>query len=107
MSQIPSDVSASAAQAGFQAREVDKDREARRAGESHASDRQSKSIDQTDTTVDTEDADVAVFTNAEGGGSQGREPGEEQAEDTPDKAPGAVEGITQGDDGRLHLDLEA
>ena len=106
MSQIPSDIAASASQAGFQAREVSKDRDARRAAESSAADHQIKSLAQAGSTVDTEDADVAVFSDSEGGGSQGRETADESAtasEDTPvnDK------GITKDGDGRLHVDLEA
>lgn len=106
MTHIPSDLSVSAAQAGLQAREVSKDRDVKRAGESHAADRQLKTIDEAGSTVDTEDADVAVFTDAEGGGSQGRESAGEPPAET-GREPGAEKGITKDDEGRLHVDLDA
>ena len=108
MTQIPSDVPASAAQAGFQAHEVSKEREARRAGQSHAANRQVKTIDEAGTTVDTEDADVAIFGDAEGTGSQGREPEEEEAHQEAEHDTGrSDQGITKDTDGQLHVDLEA
>ncbi len=105
MSQIPSDIAASAAQAGFQAREVTKDREAHRAGQAHAATRQVKTVNDAGTTVETTDADTAVFTDAEGQGGQGR-PFEEEASPPADE-PGSPPGITTGEDGRTHVDLEA
>lgn len=108
MTQIPSDVPASAAQAGFQANEVAKEREARRAGLSHAANRQVRTVDEAGTTVDTEDADVAVFSDAEGTGSQGREREKEETPPDAEKdAAGGDQGITKDVDGQLHVDLEA
>ena len=57
-------------------------------------------------TVVAEDADTAIFADAEGTGSQGRsfeEPGaeERQAPETSDN------GISKDEDGQLHLDIEA
>ncbi len=106
MSQIPSDIAASAAQAGFQAREATKDREANRAGQSHAATRQVKTVDDAGTTVETTDADTAVFADAEGQGSQGRHT-DEQPEATTPNEPTKDSGITTDLDGRLHVDLEA
>ncbi len=106
MSQIPSDIAASAAQTGVQARQVTNDREVRRAGQAHAASQRVKTVNDADTTVETTNADVEVFTNAEGQGSQGRQldqllPPQEEP------APPAPPGITTGEDGRLHVDLEA
>ena len=106
MAEIPSDIASSAAQAGYQAREVGKERGARGAAQAHAANHQIKAVDESGSTVETEDADTRVFTDAEGGGSQGRAFEEEHPEsetpaDSPDK------GITRDQDGQLHLDLEA
>ncbi|MGB2987074.1 MAG: hypothetical protein WBE26_14470 [Phycisphaerae bacterium] len=108
MSEIPPDISSSAAQAGFQARETAKERDARRAGQAEAANRQAKSVTEAGDTVETTDADVAVFADAEGTGSQGR-PFEEAETGEQETAGGADEknGITKGDDGQLHVDLEA
>ncbi len=108
MAEIPSDIGSSAAQASFQAKEVAKEREARRAGGADAVNRVVKAVDEQDTTVDTEDADTAIFADAEGAGSQGR-PFEEQAEGESDgaSAGGPENGLHTDEDGQLHLDLEA
>ena len=107
MTQIPSDIPASAAQAGFQSNQVAKEREARRAGVSYAADRQVKSVDEAGEVVDTEDADVAIFAEAEGGGSQGRDTPEEPDSEAPAESAPPQEGVTEGKDGRFHVDLEA
>ncbi len=106
MTQIPSDLPASAAQAGIQAGEVAKDRDARRSGNADAARRQLKAVDEAGATVDTDDADVAIFADAEGTGSEGREnlePEETPEEETQDDG----DGIRRDDDGQLHVDLEA
>jgi|GEM_PF-514467 len=110
MAEMPSNIAGSAAQAGYQAHDVAKGRDTDRAGQASAVNRQVKATDETDTTVETTDSDTAVFADSEGAGSQGRaseEPSsnEEPNEDAAD-AP-TPEGLTQDDDGRLHLDLEA
>ncbi len=107
MSEIPPDLASSAAQSGVQSREIAKEREARRAGQADAATRQVKTVDEAGSTVETTDDDVAVFTDAEGSGSQGRESEQHtpaEAEST-DKNDGR--GITKDDEGRLHVDLEA
>lgn len=107
MSEIPPDLPSSAAQSGVQAREVAKEREARRAGQAAAATRQVRTIDEAGSTVETTDDDVAVFTDAEGSGSAGRESEEQttpEPESTDEPARG---GITRGDDGQLHVDLDA
>jgi hypothetical protein len=107
MSEIPPDLPSSAAQTGVQAREVAKEREARRAGQSDAATRQVKTVDEAGSTVETGDDDVAVFADAEGGGGQGREPEEHGPPEAESADAGAGGGITEGDDGQLHVDLEA
>ncbi len=107
MSEIPPDLPSSAAQTGVQAREIAKEREARRAGQADAATRQVKTVDEAGSTVETTDNDVAVFSDAEGSGSQGRA-FEEGAPPQPEAAgEDAGTGITQDDDGQLHVDLEA
>ena len=107
MAEIPSDIASSSAQAGYQAREVGKERAAGTAGQSNATQRQVKAVDEADTTVDTEDADTQVFTNSEGGGSQGRSL-EEESPGIPEQAADHDEqGVTKDEDGQVHLDLEA
>jgi hypothetical protein len=105
MAEIPPDIPSSAAQAGFQAREAAKERDARRVGQAEAAKRQVRTVDETGETVDTADADVAVFTDTEGMGSQGRafQEEEEQAKDETDPDGG----LSEGEDGQMHLDLEA
>jgi len=103
---MPSHIASSAAPASYQAKEVAKERESRRAGQTNASNRQVKSVDEQGGTVDTEDADTAIFADAEGTGSQGRtfeEPGAEERQEPkiPDN------GIRKDEDGQLHLDIEA
>ena len=107
MAEIPSDIASSAAQAGFQAREVARDRDARSAAQSNAVDRQVKASGEADTTVETTDSDTQISADAEGTGSQGRNRQEENPEqqDTPEK--NTDNGITKDAKGRLHLDLEA
>jgi hypothetical protein len=108
MAEIPPDIPSSAAQAGFQARETAKERDARRAGEAETAKRQVKTVDESGATVDTADADIAIFADAEGTGSQGRafqEQEEAPEEDVQKRRKG--DGITKDDDGQLHVDLEA
>ena len=106
MTEMPSHIVSSAAPASYQAKEAAKEREARRAGQADTANRQVKAVDEQGTTVDTEDADTAIFADAEGTGSQGRpfEEGKPEQEDAPD-TPG--DGVIEGEDGQLHLDLEA
>ena len=106
MAEIPSDIASSAAQAGYQAREVGKERGSRGAAQAHAANHQIKAVDESGSTVETEDADTQVFTDAEGGGSQGRDLEEEPSE-TEGAGDSSATGITQDQDGQLHLDLEA
>ena len=108
MAEIPSDIASSAAQAGFQARQVAKERDARSAGSIDAADRQVKAVDEADSTVDTEDGDTAVFTNAEGQGGQGRSfedvADDDLAEQGEETSPN---GVSTDDNGQTHLDIQA
>jgi hypothetical protein len=106
MAEIPSDIAASAAQAGYKAQEVSAERDAHRAGPAQAAGRQVKSVDEAGNSVETTDNDTQVFTDAEGSGSLGRELGQESEEERQREA-GNPNGITRDDDGRLHVDLEA
>ena len=74
---------------------------------SHATNRQIKAVDEAGAVVDTEDADVAIFADAEGGGSQGRETAQEQEPEDSEKPASPQDGITTDDEGQFHVDLEA
>jgi len=107
MAEIPPNIPASAAQAGFQARETAKDRDARRAGQADAVTKQVRTVDESGNTVETTDADVAIFADTEGGGSQGRAFEEEENTESESTGAEANGGITKDQEGQLHLDLEA
>ena len=107
MADIPSDIPASAAQAGYQAREVGRARDARSAANANASNRRARAVDEADTTVDTEDTDNQVFADAEGPGGQGRPFEEGNPPDAHDPMEESKTGITKDDDGWLHVDLDA
>ena len=108
MVDIPPDVAASSAQAGFTAREVAAERDARRTGRAEAARRQIQSLDEASATVDTNDGDTAVFTDAEGTGSQGRATeDDEPSPDDHEQDATAESGVVKGDDGRPHLDIQA
>jgi hypothetical protein len=109
MADIPAGgVEASAAQAGYQAREAARAKDAGAAGRANAANRQTKAVDEAASSVDTEDNDTQIYADAEGTGSQGRSLQEEgQAEPGVEPSEASTEGITQDEDGQLHLDLEA
>ncbi len=107
MSQIPSDIATSAAQSPLAARDVAAEREARRAGDASAASNTARTVTEAGSTVETTDADVAVFSDAEGAGGQGRAFQEEQqGEDTPPPTSSEQPGITRGPDGQLHVDIQ-
>ena len=107
MSEIPSDVAASGAQAAFTGREVAKEREARRVGQVDAAKHQIKTVDEAGSTVETSDKDVAIFADAEGSGSEGRENEEAPSQESAEPSEGSSTGIVRDDDGQLHVDIEA
>lgn len=106
MAEMPSNIPASAAQAGFQANEVSKEREARKTAKSQTASKQLKALNETSGVVDTTDTDTAIFSDAEGTGSQGRAFDEEDQELTSQEDK-PQNGISTDIDGQLHLDLEA
>ncbi len=107
MAEVPSEIASSAAQSGVQSREVAKGRAAARANISSAASRETKAVEEAGSTVDTEDEDNRIFTDAEGGGSQGRTFEEGAAAEQGQGEAVSDNGITQDEDGQLHLDLEA
>ncbi len=110
MSDIPPpNVAGSAAQAGFQQAEVAKARDAHRAGQGSAARRTVKAIDDAGTTIETTDDDTAVFSDAEGGGGQGRATGEESSEghESGERSAEADGGISTDSSGKKHLDIQA
>ncbi len=107
MAEVPADLPASAAQSGIQAHEVAKERDARRTGQIEAASRQTKAVDEAGSTVETTDGDVAIFSDAEGSGSEGRESEEQPTDEQESDDQATSDGIVEGDDGILHIDLEA
>ena len=107
MAEIPSDIASSAAQSGYQSREVAKERGAARAGQAHTVNRQVRAADEAGSSVDTTDADARVFADTEGQGSLGRQTEAETNVEGEDTATTETDGIIRDDDGQLHLDLEA
>jgi hypothetical protein len=108
MADVPSasGVGASAAQAGYQAREAAKAKDAAGAERANAKDRQVKALDDASSTVETEDGDTQVYTDSEGSGSQGRSFEEQGAGEQGAADEGESNGVTRDDDGQLHLDIE-
>lgn len=105
MSQIPSDIAASAAAAGLQSREVATQRDARRAAQSQAVARQIKSVTDAGNTVETTDSDDQVFVDAEGQGSQGRTFEDQDSSSNNSAAPDSS--ASSDPSGPFHLDIEA
>ncbi len=107
MSDIPP-IAASGAQAGYQQAEVTRARDARRADQVRARAKNANAIDEAGNTIETDDNDSRVFTDAEGAGGQGRS--DEDGEHSPE-ADEAQEGddsaIVSDEDGDVHLDLQA
>jgi len=105
MTGIPSDLGASAAQAGFHADDVAKARDANRAGRTSTARRQIKDIDEASAVVDTSEDNTQVFADSEGSGSSGRDlEGEETTEQEEETG---RKGVVEDDQGQIHLDLEA
>jgi len=107
VSDIPP-IAASGAQAGFQQAEVSRTRDARRADQIRARAKSATAIDEAGNTIETDDNDACVFSDAEGAGGQGRS--EEEGEHSPeaDESQDGHESTLAGDDdGDVHLDLQA
>ncbi|HUU83368.1 MAG TPA: hypothetical protein VM243_07675 [Phycisphaerae bacterium] len=106
MSGIPPDIAGSSLQAGFQARDVGRVRDNERVGQAHSTDRTSKAIDEAGSTVETEDSDTAIFADAEGTGSKGRDFEEEPLQEEEEQKDGRDK-RGESDDGQVHLDIQA
>ena len=107
MAEVPGDLASSIAPANYKAGEVAKERGARHAGQAHAANRQVKAVDEHGNTVDTEDADTAIFADAEGTGSQGRSLEEGASPEQQETPANGESGIIEDENGQLHLDIEA
>lgn len=103
MSTVPPNLVGPILQSGLMQRQVSQVRDNERAQEANAQRQQSNLINEKDSTVETTDDDTQVYTDAEGGGSQGRafsepEEAQEQSADSDlDSKP---------EEGR-HIDFEA
>ena len=108
MSGIPSDIAGSALQAGFQARNVAKVRDAERATQGGNTKNQIKGVDEAGSAIETSDNDTEVYADAEGTGSKGRAYEDELlGEETDEKDEEEGEGISTDADGQEHLDIQA
>ncbi|HEY3244218.1 MAG TPA: hypothetical protein VGM03_12800 [Phycisphaerae bacterium] len=108
MSQIPSDIAISGAQAGYQAREAARPLDTEKAGQAHAARQEARAIDDAGRNVETTDGDTQVFTDGEGSGSQGRAFSQTDDESPPKNEPQSPsKGISYDPDGHAHVDVEA
>ncbi|MCO6437970.1 MAG: hypothetical protein J5J06_12835 [Phycisphaerae bacterium] len=104
MAEIPSDIAASAAQAGYQAREVGRERDAARTGQSHQAQQQNRNVTEAGEIVDTAELGTRVYSDAEGAGSQGR-PFESDDEQTKPESDDETPDDDRPDGERPHLDI--
>lgn len=72
MVDIPSALAGASVQAGYQQGEVAKLRDAPKTSQVHAAKKEAQAIDDAGQIVGTSDEDVAVFSDSEGKGGQGR-----------------------------------
>lgn len=109
MAEIPSDIAGSAAQAGFQAREVGRQRDATRTGQAHAAQQQTRAVTEASELVDTAELGTRVFSDAEGGGGQGRAFESSPEEETSSELDSNGSQDTPGGpgDARPRLDIQA
>jgi len=107
MADMPLPIVSSAAQAGYQAREVASEREARATDSSNAANRQNRAVNDAGVTVDTADADARVFNDAEGTGSQGRDTDENHSREDEQAQEPMPDGVIFSADGSVHIDLQA
>ena len=105
MAEIPSDIAASAAQAGHHARDVAEARDARGGGLQQGAGPRGNKVGEAGEVVETDDRDAEIYADAEGTGSQGRS--SEEAEEQQEAEGETTEGVTTDENGRPHLDLEA
>jgi len=103
MSTVPPNLVGPILQSGLMQRQVSPVRDNERAQETNAQRQQSNQINEKDSTVETTDDDTQVYTDAEGGGSQGRTFSE--PEEAPQQ-PADSESNDKREEGRL-IDFEA
>lgn len=109
MSAIPPDIIGSSIQATATQREASRTQDADRAAQSHAAKSQSRAVAEATSNVETTDDDTQVFTDAEGGGSQGRpfQTDEEMPDVEGDDEEATPDGPHPGADPKPHLDIQA
>lgn len=105
MAEIPSDIAASAAQAGHHARDIAEARDARGSPAQQGASSRANRVDEAGEVVETDDRDTEVYADAEGTGSQGRP--FKEAEEQQEAEGETTEGVTTDENGRTRLDLEA
>jgi hypothetical protein len=97
MTAIPPDILGAAAQSGIVAREAARPRDADRTAQANGAAQQVRALTDAADQVGTTDGDTAVFTDAEGAGSQGRAFGDADAAEEPvdltDQPPGDAPGL--------------
>lgn len=101
-SAVPPNFAASILQSNLTQRQVTAVRDGERNQRASADRQQARAVDQADSTVSMTDDSSEIYTDAEGGGSQGRAFSEPEPETSPE--PDAEP--KTGDEGR-HLDLSA
>lgn len=106
MADAPPPIASSAAQASFQAKAAADIRDLRRAGQAHTASARAQTTAEESTTVETADSDTAVFTNAEGSGSQGRA-SDQGTPDISGSSDSGQQALHTGDDGLFHIDIRA
>ena len=105
MSSVPPNIVGPILQSNLTQRQVSTVRNSEDAQKANANRQQTAAADASDTTVETDDQDVQVHTDAEGSGSQGRafshpeEPAESSEEEADSSSP-------DGDEGQ-NIDLKA
>ena len=102
MSTLPTNIVGTVLQSTIVQRQVSAVRDTERASAAVDLRKQASIIDEKGTTVETTDGDTQVYSDAEGGGSQGRPFSSEEKQEEPAKE----KPTPQGDEGTL-LDLEA
>jgi len=107
VSSIPPDIAGSAAQAGFVAPEAQRARAADRAAQSNLAQRQAQSLDDAAESVETDDGDTAIFTDAEGAGGQGRSLTEQEDHDQATEEEGESSEPSADDRSAPHIDFHA
>ena len=107
MSTLPPNLVGPILQAGTTQRQAARALENEREQQSNAAAAGSKARDRATEAIGEADNEARVHSESEGGGSQGREFTENNADQTAEDAKGDDQGIRRDDEGQLHVDLEA